>query len=416
MGLVDDHPHRWPAPLQALEHRSFRALWLATFVSNAGSWMQRMATAWLIYTTSESATWLGVDAALTGLPTLLLPLAGVLADRVDRRLVLSIINLLNGLLAITLAVLWWNSSLALWYLLSVSFLSGIVNAIGAPASQSLIPVAAGEDHIPNAIALNSFQYNVARAVGPAVGGLALAWWGAGWCFALNAVSFLAVVVAVILQPAAPSVEAIKASILDNLKQGVAFIWDRADLRRMLLLVTLLAFGGSPMVTLLPAVAKTLLHEQGGAYASLLASFGVGAAVSGMLLTFFRPGKRILLTITALVIAVGICHVLIAWTTDKFLALGIAWVAGLAFVGAMIELGTGLLLATPDALRGRISAVQQLCFRAAQPLGGLMAALVAEYAGTQTAFVAFGMLLVLGAVLAILFTLNGRPDQQLMADP
>ena len=238
VGLVDDQPHRWPVPLQALEHRSFRTLWLAIFVSNAGSWMQRVATAWIIYTMSESAMWLGIDAALTGLPTLLLlPLAGVLADRVDRRVVLSITNLVNALLAVALAVLWWSNSLTIWELLSVSFLSGVVAAFAAPASQSLIPTAAGEDHIPTAVALNSFQYNVARAIGPAVGGLALTGLGAGWCFLLNALSFLGVLGAVVLQPKVPPVNAVKPSIPDSLRQGLAFIRDRKDVRHLLMLVS-----------------------------------------------------------------------------------------------------------------------------------------------------------------------------------
>ncbi len=403
VGLVDDQPHRWPVPLQALEHRSFRTLWLAIFVSNAGSWMQRVATAWIIYTMSESAMWLGIDAALTGLPTLLLlPLAGVLADRVDRRVVLLITNLVNALLAVALAVLWWSNSLTIWELLSVSFLSGVVAAFAAPASQSLIPTAAGEDHIPTAVALNSFQYNVARAIGPAVGGLALTGLGAGWCFLLNALSFLGVLGAVFLQPKVPPVNAVKPSIPDSLRQGLTFIRDRKDVRHLLMLVSLLAFGGAPMVTLLPAVAKTLLHEQAGTYAGLLAVFGVGAALSGILLTFYRPGQHFKITIVALIIVVGICHILIAWTTDKFLALIITFAAGLTFVGAMIELGTGLLSSTPDTLRGRVSGVQQLCFRVAQPVGCMVAALLTEYATIQTAFVAFGIVLVLGASL-VMFT-------------
>ena len=157
-----------------------------------------------------------------------------------------------------------------------------------------------------------------------------------------------------------------------------------------------------MVTLLPAVAKTLLHEQAGTYAGLLAVFGVGAALSGILLTFYRPGQHFKITIVALIIVVGICHSLIALTTDKILALIITFVAGLAFVGAMIELGTGLLSSTPDTLRGRVSGIQQLCFRVAQPVGCVSGALLTEYASIQTAFVAFGIVLVLGASL-VMFT-------------
>lgn len=133
MGLIQYHPHKWPVPLQALEHRSFRVLWLATFVSNAGSWMQRVATAWLIYTMSGSETWLGIDAAMTGLPSiLLLPFGGVLADRVDRRKVLLVANVINALVALLLAILWWTGTLAVWQLLGSSFIGGVIRFVDDP--------------------------------------------------------------------------------------------------------------------------------------------------------------------------------------------------------------------------------------------------------------------------------------------
>ena len=408
LGLVDDHPHKWPMPLQALEHKQFRLLWLATFVSNAGSWMQRVAAAWLVYTLSGSETWLGIDAAMAGLPTLLLlPFAGVLADRTDRRRVLLIANAVHALLAVLLAVLWWVDALAVWQLLGVSFVSGLVAAIAAPASQSVIPTAAGEDHIPNAVALNSFQYNVARAVGPALGGLALAWWGAGWCFLLNALSFLGMIGALTVLRTMPSGTRSETSSLGSLGEGVAFLRSRSDLCRMLILVALIAFGGAPMVTLLPAVAKTLLDVGATGYSTLLTSFGVGAAIAGLLLIFFHPAKHAVSRIVVAAIVVGICHVVMAWANRTVLAVGIAGIAGMAFVGAMIELGTELLSQTPDALRGRISGVQQLSFRAAQPLGGLLASLVAGYAGLQTAFVVFGAVLSLGAAFVFLLFKSHR---------
>lgn len=361
--------------------------------------MQRVATAWLVYTISGSEMWLGIDAAMAGLPALiLLPFSGVLADRADRRKVLLITNVVHALIAMMLAVLWWADMLAAWQLIASSFVSGIIASIAAPASQSIVPTAAGEDHIPNAVALNSFQYNVARAVGPAVGGVVLAWWGAGWCFLLNSLSFLGMVGALVVLRTVPRAIHSGISALESLREGAAFLWGTANLRQMLVLIALLAFGGAPMVTLLPAIAKSLLNEGAGGYTALLTSFGVGAAIAGALLTYRRPDKHALLWVVGAAVVVGLCQVVMACVTGMALAASISGLAGMAIVGAMIELGTGLLSQTPDALRGRISAVQQLCFRVAQPLGGFVAALAAYYAGVQTAFVAFGMALALGATL------------------
>lgn len=401
MGLVDDHPHKWPAPLQALEHRTFRWLWIATFVSNAGSWMQRMATAWLVYTLSESETWLGVDAAMTALPTfLLLPFSGVLADRIDRRIVLVLANLSNALLAMVLAMIWWSGNLAIWHLLISSFLTAIVAAIAAPASQSIVPTAAGEDHVPNAVALNSFQYNLARAVGPAVGGVALGTLGAGWCFLLNALSYVGIVAAVTLLPVTTTAVAHRVSTLESLVEGFRFIRRNAKLQRSLLLVSILAFGGAPMVTLLPVIAKSVLNSGTDGYSILLTGFGVGAALSGVLLAISPPKNTTAWIIGASFLA-GACHLAMPWAHSMPLAVLVAALAGLAFVSAMIELGTDVISVTPDNLRGRISGVQQLCFRFAQPLGGVFAALVARHLEVQFAFVGFGAVLLIGIPIGIL---------------
>jgi MFS family permease len=392
LGLVDDHPHRWPAPLQALEHRAFRWLWIATFVSNSGSWMQRVATAWLVYSLSGSETWLGVDAAIAAVPTfLLLPISGVMADRVDRRLILVAANIANFVLAVSLATIWWTGSLALWHLLVSSFLTSVVAAFAAPASQAIVPTAAGEDHISNAVALNSFQYNLARAMGPAVSGIALGTVGPGGCFLINALSYLGLVAAVVVLPVMRNRRT--GTTHNNLLEGIRFIRMQPRLQLLLGVLAILAFAGAPMVTLLPAIAKSTLAEGVGSYSVLLASFGVGAAIAGLALSFIPRSNKSTKLIFLAAIAVAACHLALPYAHSVHAALLISCVAGLAFVGAMIEIGTELILGTPDHLRGRVSGVQQLCFRAAQPTGGFIAAILAASAGVHIVFVGFAALLV-----------------------
>lgn len=364
--------------------------------------MQRVATAWLIYTLGNSEAWLGFDAAMAAIPTfLVLPFSGVLADCFDRRGVLILANILNAILAIALAAIWWSGSLAVWHLLIGSLLSAMVAALASPASQSLVPTAAGEDHIPNAVALNSFQYNVARAVGPAIGGLALVSVGAGWCFILNALTYLGLIFALLAVPSLAKPLGRKASALESAKEGLDFLRHNTNVRLSIALVLILAFGGAPMVTLLPVIAKGVLNEGAAGYSMLLSGFGVGAALAGALLTFLRPSRLPKWIIGAAIIC-AICHVAIVFTSTLAIAVSIALIAGCAFVGAMIELGTQLIFETPDELRGRISAVQQLSFRTAQPLGGLIGALIARYSGIQVAFIGFGLLLVLGVLTVLLF--------------
>lgn len=387
---MENHPHTWPVALQPLEHRAFRLVWTGTLVSNAGSWMQRVAMGWLVYVFTGSATWLGIEAFAAGIPAvLLLPFGGVIADRVDRRKLLIVANLANAGLAVLLALGWWSGLLRVWHIVAASFLSGVVSSAMVPTSQSLLPAVVGEDHVPGAIALNSVQYNVARALGPALGGVALAWGGPGWCFLINGLSFLAMVGVFAIIRDIPKPQISRQPILSGLREGAHFIWERADLRLALLLVGLLALGGAPMVSMLPALAKDVLHQGAGAYSILLTSFGVGAAAVGVLLTLRPALKNAARLIFTTVLLVGLCHMGLPWSGPFPLAVLLVGLAGGCFVGAMIELGTSLLLRTPDMFRGRVSSMQQMVFRAAQPLGGLLAGLLAARTNVSVAFLVFG---------------------------
>lgn len=400
MGLVDNHPHQWPKPFQALEHKAFRALWIAAFLSNIGSWMQRVATAWLVYQLSGSVTWLGIDATTAALPGLiLLPYAGLLADRFDRKKLLSCTQSANALLAVTLAVLSWSGSLNVWALLSITFLAGIATAFGAPASQSIVPVAAGDDHIHNAIALNSVQYNVSRAIGPAISGWLMSDFGAGWCFALNSLSFLCMVMALATLGTLPSKQSPATKSSAKLFDQTIFA-NKPELLWLLAAIILIAFAAAPVVTLLPAVAESTFSGA-QAYSVLLASFGVGATLAGLVLIFYPLKKRLKAGILGAVIVLASCQLSLVMTSNWSLALVCTSLAGFAFVGSMIALGSQLLERTPDEYRGRISGWQQLGFRTAQPIGSLIAAWQAEQFGLLAAFVTFSVLLTIGAVFVLL---------------
>jgi MFS family permease len=207
-----------PHGLSALRHREFRPLWFGTFASNVGSWAQKVATAWLIYHITNSEAWLGIDAFASGIATvLLLPWGGVISDRVNRRNLLIWTNLASAGLAFILAALVFYDRLQVWHIVAVSALSGVVQALMVPASTSILPSLVGEKDTANAIALNSLQFNVSRVVGPAIGGATLIYLGASYSFALNGLSFLVMVVALLLITTVPAAKPTRESVRDNFR-------------------------------------------------------------------------------------------------------------------------------------------------------------------------------------------------------
>jgi predicted MFS family arabinose efflux permease len=399
MGLVHDHPHTWPAPLQPLEHAEFRLLWLGTLVSNAGSWMQRVATAWLVFSMTGSTAWLGAESFVAAMPTvLLLPFGGVIADQLDRRKLLIAAYTLNAGVATALALGWWAGVLRVWHILGASFCSGLIASVMVPASQSVMPTIAGEDHIPGAVALNSVQYNVARGVGPALGGVALTWGGPGWCFLLNSLSFLALGAVFVVIRTVPQPGAAGRRVLGELRAGFRYVGKHRDVRLLLAIVAILALGGAPAVSMLPALATVVLLRHASAFAVLVSAFGIGAACAGIAATFQPALQRTPRLVWGAMATVGLAHMGLAWHEPLWLATGLVGLAGAAFVGAMIELGTELLQQTPDMFRGRVSSIQQIMFRTGQPVGSLLAGVVAERAGLGATFALFGGSLVLVTII------------------
>jgi predicted MFS family arabinose efflux permease len=413
--MTNADPHRPRAlallatGVSALRHRDFRLLFVGTFVSNAGSWMQKVATAWLVYQMTGSEAWLGIDAFASGIPTvLLLPWGGVVADRFDRRSLLIWTNLACAGIALLLAGLRGAGVLHVWHIVAASAASGVVQSVMVPASTSLLPAVVGDEDVPNAIALNSLQFNLSRVVGPAAGGAALVYLGAAWSFALNAVSFLVLSLALLFVRRVPPVPGKTGNVLGDLRGGLSFVLSRADVATMLLLVTLIAFLGAPVVSMLPAWVKSVLLRDASTYSLLLSCFGGGAvAAAAVSAVTGRHGPMAWLAAVALFI-VGACQVLLARRDGLPLAMVVVAVAGFCFVGGMIRLGTALLLATPDGFRGRVSSLQQICFRAGQPAGALVAGFAARRFGLPTAFCTFGAAAILAAICLIPRHLAGQP--------
>jgi MFS family permease len=389
-----------PDGLSALRHREFRLLWIGTFASNIGSWAQKVATAWLIYHITNSEAWLGIDAFASGIPTvLLLPWGGVVSDRVNRRNLLIWTNVASAGLAFALAGLVLSDRLQVWHIVVVSAMSGIVQALIVPASTSILPSLVGEKDTANAIALNSLQFNVSRVVGPAIGGATLIYLGASYSFALNGLSFLVMVIALVLITTDFSGKPTSESVRDNFRGGLKFVQEAGNIRTLLFLVMLAAFLGAPMISMMPALTKSVLHREASTYSLLLSSFGLGAVVAaGFAALRSRSSPKPCRAVPYLIIY-GVCLIAVAIQLPLPIVVLLVALSGFAFINTMIRLGTAILQSSPDEYRGRVTSFQSLGFRLGQPLGSLIAGLVAHEFGVQIAFWTFGALLISAVVIA-----------------
>lgn len=394
--------------LSALRHREFRLLWLGTFASNIGSWAQKVATAWLIYHITNSEAWLGIDAFASGIPTvLLLPWGGVLSDRINRRNLLIWTNVVSAGLAFTLAALEFSGRLQVWHIVVVSTLSGVVQALMVPASTSILPTLVGEKDTANAIALNSLQFNVSRVIGPAIGGATLIYLGAACSFALNGLSFLVMIVALVLITTVPAAKTTGESVRDNFRSGLRFVKEAGNIRTLLSLVMLSAFLGAPMISMMPALTKSVLQRGASTYSLLLSCFGAGAVIAAAYVALRSRSSPKPCRAVPYLIIYGACSIVVAFQLPIAIVVLVVALSGFAFISTMISLGTAIIQASPDKYRGRITSLQSLGFRLGQPLGSLVAGFIAHEFGVQVAFWAFGTIMIAAVFIVRLLSTSLR---------
>ena len=393
---------RWAAGFAALSVPEFRVLWAATFANSLGGWVYKVATAWLIYELSGSAFYLGLDAAVSGLATaLLLPWAGVLADRTDRRSLLMWVHLFSIIPIGALAVLGFLNQLTVWTILTASFLLGVGRAVALPSTQSLLPNLVGEAQLSNAVALNSLQFNVARIAGPALGGLVLTTAGAPWSFMIYAVSALLLVGALVRIRPIPPKEVPAESVWRNLAKGCRYLARHERVLTMLGLVVVTAFGTAPVVSMLPALVDELFAGGATEYSLLLGAFGGGAAIGALIMALRsdqapRPWRAFFFMTIVAGCELGLCIGGWYWLATVFVA-GV----GLCLVATMVGLGAGVLHATDDAYRGRVMSFHTLAFRAGQPLGSMLAGGLIALWGVRPTLALYALLIMLSLTALLL---------------
>lgn len=376
----------------AMRHRNFQLYFGGQLVSNIGTWMQIIAQAWVVYQIGHSELTLGLVAFASAIPMLAIsPWGGVIVDRVSRRSLLMLTQASSMLLAFVLAALSFAGMVQEWHVIVLAALLGVVNAFDAPARQAFVPEMVGKEDLPNAIALNSMMFNSARIVGPAFAGMLLAIIGPAWCFTLNGISFLAVLIGLGLMSLPPHERVHNpASPWQQLVSGVQYTVRNREMSALILLSLVFSVFGISYSTLLPAFVEKVLHQGALAYGWVNAATGLGA-VSGAFLLAHRVsnGRRgQLLVLTN--IAFPLILIAFSFTSLYPLALVLAYGLGLGFMIQFTTINTLLQTRVEDSFRGRVMGLYTLTFFGFAPFGNLLIGFLGEKFGLGLAMILFAV--------------------------
>ena len=383
--------HRSPS-FGALRHRNFRLFIFGQFVSLCGSWMQTVALGWLALTLSNSAFQVGLVTTLGALPVLLFTLyGGVVADRVNKRKALLFLQTLFLAEAIVLGLLDAFGAITMPWVYALAFFGGLVSAFEIPIRQSFLVELVGKSDLMNAIALNSSAFNLSRVFGPALAGTIIATLGTAVCFFLNAVSFLAVLIGLVMVRADPALAIERPTRRASLKEGVAHIFGSPWPRTLVALVAVVTVFGASFLAILPVYARDVLHAGAGGYGALLSAFGVGAAIGA--LGMAGVGHRFRREPTALWsgLAIGASLLLLGLVHNFGLAMVMLMVGGLSMALNAIMTNTTLQTGAPDYLRGQVVGFYSFIVVGMAPFGSLQAGWISEHYGTTSAILIGGVI-------------------------
>ena len=357
---------------KAFTYRDFRLMFVGACTSSIGTWMQIVAQGWLIYRLSHSPFLLALDQFLGGLPIFLFSLlGGVVADRVERRRILLVSQYIQLASAGTLTLLVINGLTHVWPILCLSFVSGLAQAFGGPAYSALIPTLVEREDMPNAIALNSIQFNLAVALGPALGGITVARLGEAWCFGLNTLSFIAPIIALTVITARFLPQKTSESILESFKKGILFIRKQGSMEALIFLAFTMTFLSMPLRTYFPVYVKDIFHRGPETYGELLAVMGIGSICGSLAIASmgnFRHKGRVALT---MMIVLGAAISGFGLSKSLYISYVVAVLVGFAMMTVFATVTSLVQLITTEEMRGRVMSVYNCAFRGGMPIGNLV---------------------------------------------
>ncbi len=384
-------PESSPSLLPALRHRNFQLYYVGQAISLLGSWMQTVALAWLVWKLAEKPSYLGMVTFASQIPNLLFtPLAGVLADRYSRHRLIIATQTLAMLQATILASLTLTGLIRFPHVLLLAFFLGTINSFDMPFRQSFVVELVGKADLPNAIALNSFSFNGARILGPALAGLLIRFFsdgetGAsgieGKIFVINAVSFLMVIGALLMLRVAPRpMEIHPGNMAEHLKEAVAFVLRQPALRDFLLYIGLISFMGFPYQMLMPAFAAKILHGGADVYSNLMSALGFGALLGAVVMIRGSLNQRLDLMVPISGVGFGLGLTLLSFSRSAHLSMFLLVPTGGSMMILSLCTNTLLQKLVPDRLRGRIMSFYTMMLLGFVPLGSLLAGKLAEWIG------------------------------------
>ncbi len=387
--------------LRALRHKNYRLFFAGQSISLIGTWMTRIATSWLVYRLTSSALLLGVVGFAGQIPSFLLaPFAGVLVDRWNRHRLLVVTQVLALLQSLAMALLTLTGRIRMSHIIMLSIFQGLINAFDMPARQAfVVEMVDTRDDLANAIALNSSMVNAARLLGPSIGGVVIAAVGEGWCFMIDAISYLAVIGSLLAMsiPRRIVKAAGNANMFQQLREGWTYVVRFAPIRSILLLLALVSLVGMPYTVLMPIFANAVLHGGPNTLGLLMAASGVGALLGAMFLAARRSvlGLGKFIPLMAGVFGAG----LIAFSFSRVLWLSLALmvVTGLGFMVQMAASNTVLQTIVDEDKRGRVMSFYTMAFMGTAPFGSLLAGEVAERIGAPHTLLLGGIGCMLGAL-------------------
>jgi len=387
----------------ALKHHNYRLWFAGQLTSLVGTWMQNVAQPWLVYQLTGSPLYLGIVSFASAVPTLTFSLwAGVIADRVPKRSLMVITQTTLMLSAFTLAADYFLGWIQPWHIVILALVNGLAQAFDAPTRQAIVVEMVGREDLMNGIALNSAMFNSARILGPTFAGIVLAAVGAGWCFFLNGVSFLAVIAGLLMMQFPPFVSKPRTgSHVAQLREGLSYIRHHETIRSLIMLVAFANLFAMGYSSLMPAFAKDVLKTGEMGFGLMSAAVGIGALSGALLLASLGDFRRKGMLLTAGNLFFPFMVLCFAFSRWLPLSLAILVGAGLGFMAQNATANTLIQTTVPDELRGRVMSVYMLVFQGFFPIGSLIAGAVAQNFGIPVG-AAFGGSIALAFSLFLLW--------------
>lgn len=390
---------------RAFSSRNYRLFFIGQSISLMGTWMQKTAVSWVIYSLTHSKFMLGVSLFATMFPSFLFSfLGGAVSDRYNRYKVLLLTQIISMLQAILLTLLVYFGHDIVWGVLALSAMLGIVNAFDVPARQSLVAqMVNNEEDLPNALALNSSMVNLSRLIGPGIAGIAIEALGDDVCFGLNALSFLAVIISLLMmrlpQHKAP---ARSKNIFTDMREGFRYLKQTPSVAFVIEMLGLMSLFELPFNTLIPAYAKDIFHGTASTFGIIDSIIGLGAFSGALYLASLRPGAdlRVVLAVNTFILGLGL--VLFSHTTIYPLALAFAVLCGFGMMSQITVCNTLVQTTVPPAMRGRVISFYAMAFFGMQPIGGLIVGSVSQHIGVENTVLAEGIIAVVAGGLHLRF--------------